>query len=320
MAQRIWVITGTSSGLGLAIAKHALSEGDKVIATVRSLAKFPAALKEAGAHPLVLDLNDTDANIRAAAEAAIKVYGRVDILVNNAGSANAVAPVEEQEVEGLRRQFQGNVYGTIAFSQPFIEHFRVRKSGHIINISSMAAHLNFPSFGAYSASKAALDSLSDALAKEVALYGVKVHIIEPGYFPTNILPKKPLYTPNAASKEGAPIPVGLSKVYTETSQGYNLVNRTHEISTAMGRVGDSDLLARRVYEIATDTGIAKELGVNESGSRIRIPMGTDSGEGLIEGTAALLENYKALEPIWRSTDLKLTSNGQSSTSQKLPFL
>lgn len=71
--------------------------GLQVIATVRSLGKFPAALKEAGADPLVLDLNDTDANIRAAAETAIKVYGRVDVLVNNAGSTNAVAPLEELE-------------------------------------------------------------------------------------------------------------------------------------------------------------------------------------------------------------------------------
>lgn len=72
-----------------------LTYGSQVIATVRSLDKFPAALKEAGAHPLVLDLNDTDANIRAAAETAIKVHGRVDVLVNNAGSTNAVAPLEE---------------------------------------------------------------------------------------------------------------------------------------------------------------------------------------------------------------------------------
>ncbi|KAI0821041.1 NAD-P-binding protein [Irpex lacteus] len=318
MTQRIWVVTGTSSGFGLAIAKHALSEGDKVIATVRSLDKFPVALKEAGAHPLVLDLNDTDANIRAAAEAAIKVYGRVDVLVNNAGSTNAVAPLEELEVEGLRRQFQENLYGTIAFTQPFVTHFRVRRSGHIINISSMAAHLNFPSFGAYSASKAALDSMSHALAQEVALYGVKVHIIEPGYFTTNILAKNPLYTLNPASNE-APLAPGLSKIYTELSQGYNLVNRMPGIAAAMGRVGDNDLLARRLYEIATDTGIAKELEVNGSGPRLRIPLGSDSGEALVGGITALLENYKAVEPIWRSTDSKQASNGQSATTHQTPF-
>lgn len=222
-------------------------------------------------------------------------------------------------VEGLRRQFQENLYGTIAFTQPFVTHFRVRRSGHIINISSMAAHLNFPSFGAYSASKAALDSMSHALAQEVALYGVKVHIIEPGYFTTNILAKNPLYTLNPASNEEAPLAPGLSKIYTELSQGYNLVNRMPGIAAATGRVGDNDLLARRLYEIATDTGIAKELEVNGSGPRLRIPLGSDSGEALVGGITALLENYKAVEPIWRSTDSKQASNGQSATTHQTPF-
>ena len=113
MANRVWVVTGTSSGIGLAIAKHALSQGDsvsavvyskilraphtaQVIATVRSLAKFPAVLNEAGARPLVLDLDSSDDSVQRAAEEAIHIYGHVDVLVNNAGNnTTGYGPVEE---------------------------------------------------------------------------------------------------------------------------------------------------------------------------------------------------------------------------------
>ncbi|KAI0090609.1 NAD-P-binding protein [Irpex rosettiformis] len=303
MPERVWVITGTNSGFGLAIARYALAQGDKVIGTVRSLEKFPASLKDFSAQPIVLDLNDSDETLKQAAESAIRIYGRVDVLVNNAGTNSAIGPVEELKLDNIRRQFQENLFGIVAFTQPFIAHFRVRRSGHIINISSMASHMNHPSLGAYCASKSAIDSFSESLAKEVSMFGVRVHIIEPGYFPTNIFVTHPNYTPGNASLQHVPVAPGLSKIYTDTAQGYNVLNIMPRMGEATGRVGDVDVLARRVYEVVTDTGMARELEVNER-PRLRIPLGSDSGEGISSSLKAAIENHQAIEPIWRSTDIK----------------
>ncbi|KAI0687096.1 NAD-P-binding protein [Cytidiella melzeri] len=301
MSERIWVITGTSSGFGLAIAKYVLLQGDKVIATVRSLPKFPVSLRDGGAQPLILDLNDSDEGIKAAAIRAIQIYGRVDVLINNAGTNSAVGPVEEVQMDSIRRQFQENVFGTLAFTQPFIEHFRTRRSGHIINVSSMASFMNPPSGGAYAASKSALASFSDSLSREVALFGVRVHAIHPGYFPTSIFTSHPNYTSSGAGVEDIPVAAGLSKVYTDQSQGYNLVNIMPRMHEALGYVGDPDTVARRVYEIVTDTGMAKDLKLNEK-PWTGIPMGSDSGEGILGKMEDFVEICRAVEPIWRSTD------------------
>lgn len=211
-------------------------------------------------------------------------------------------------MDDIRRQFQENTFGTIAFTQPFIAHFRVRRSGHIINITSVGTHINYGSMGAYSASKSALDSFSQSLAREVAPFGVRVHIIEPGYFPTSIFTSHPNYTPGGASTDLKDVPIapGLSKIYTEFSQGYNLVNLAPRINQAKGHAGDVDLLAERIYEIATDTGMARELGVTRQ-PMLRVPMGSDSGEAILGSLTAAVEDCRALEPVWRSTDKKMVN-------------
>ncbi|KAI0338418.1 NAD-P-binding protein [Trametopsis cervina] len=295
---RIWVITGSNSGLGLAIAEHVLSQGDTVIATVRSIDKFPASLRDGGALPVILDLESSDQEIKQAAQEAIGIFGRVDVLVNNAGTCFTVGPVEEVGMHDIRRQFQQNLFGAVAFTQPFIAHFRLQHSGHILNMSSIGSYLNLPTLGFYSGSKSAFDSVSEALATEVAPYGVRVYIIMPGYFPTNILLSNPLYTPDHPSTEGIPVSPDLTKVYTLESQGYNILNRIPRT----GKGGDPTELARRLYEIVTDSGIAKETRLKER-PWIRIPMGQEGGEAISQKLEANLEGFKGTEPIWRSTDL-----------------
>ncbi|KAI0338403.1 NAD-P-binding protein [Trametopsis cervina] len=297
----IWVITGSNSGLGLAIAEHVLSQGDTVIATVRSMEKFPASLRDGGARPLILDLESSDEDIRRAAVEAIGIFGRVDVLVNNAGTNSAVGPIEEIGMDAVRQQFQQNFFGALAFTQPFIAHFRLQHSGHILNISSIGSYMNRAALGVYSGSKSAFDSVSEALATEVAPYGVRVYIIMPGYFPTNIFSSHPQYTPDHPDDEGTPVAPGLSKVYTLESQGYNIINRIPRIMRAVGKGGDSAKLARRLYEIVTDSGIAKEIRLKEQ-RWIRIPMGQDGGEAILQKLEANLEGFKDTEPIWRSTD------------------
>ncbi|KAI0338410.1 NAD(P)-binding protein [Trametopsis cervina] len=304
---RIWVITGSNSGLGLAMAEHVLSQGDTVIATARSIEKFPVSLRELGARPLILDLESSDEEIRRVALEAIGIFGRVDVLVNNAGTNSAVGPTEEIEMEAVRQQFQQNLFGTFAFTQPFTTHFRLRRSGHILNVSSIASDLNFPSLGVYSGSKSALDSVTEALATEVAPFGVRVHILMPGYFSTNIFNSHPLHTPDN------PNPPGLSQVYTLDSQGYNIVNR---LPHAM-RAGDPQKFAKRVYEIVTDSGIAKDVRVNEQ-PWLRIPMSSGGGEAVLQKVEFKFEGFKATEPLWRSTDVTETEarTGESLDSSR----
>ncbi|KAI0090612.1 NAD-P-binding protein [Irpex rosettiformis] len=304
MAERVWVITGTSSGLGLAMAKYMLSQGDKVIATVRSLEKFPSVLEEGGAKPLIVDFNNSDDEVICAAKTAIEFYGRVDVLVNNVGGNSGVGPVEEISMDDIRSQFQTNLFGPIAFSKPFITHFRTRRAGHVLNLSSLSSMLSHPSFAAYTGSKAGLDSFTDALAAELAPFGVRVHLVLPGYFPTNIFVSHPHFktTDTTPGPTEMPVAEGLSQVYTEESQGWNLINTLPRNAQARGWMGDMDKFATRIYEIVTDTGMAKELGINDE-PWLRVPMGSDCGFLVQSKLNGILDNFKATEPFWRSTDV-----------------
>lgn len=191
----------------------------------------------------------------------------------------------------------------LAFTQPFIAHFRTRRTGVIFNVSSLMSMINIPSFGTYCACKSAVESYTEALAAELAIYGVRVHVLQLGYFPTNILLKHPNFVKGDMSMTDIPIADGLSKVYTDQSQGYNFTNLLPRLSIARGQVGDSKVLAERVFEIVTDTGLAKEVGVKEKGW-VRLPFGSGTGESLLPKVEKLVENYKDVEPIWRSTDMK----------------
>ncbi|PCH37048.1 NAD(P)-binding protein [Wolfiporia cocos MD-104 SS10] len=294
MSPKVWLITGASSGIGLALAQHVLSQGDKVIATVRSLSKFPASLKDAGAQPVVLHLNAPDAEIRKAGEEALRVYGHIDVLVNNAGYG-VISPVEELDLDEVRAQFQTNVFGAIALTQALLPSFRERKSGYILNMSSIAAVYSFPSWGAYNASKAALDSFSEALSQEVAPYNIRVLIIAPGVFATNFF--QATSSLDTAKR---------STVYTDPSQGYGSLEAVPRVHLESGQIGDTAKLSERLFEVVHDTGLAKELAGGQGVKKewIRVPLGPDCGELMLQKIAAMTENVKALEPIWRSTDVE----------------
>ncbi|GBE84246.1 hypothetical protein BKA93DRAFT_829141 [Sparassis latifolia] len=290
MTPKVWVITGANSGIGLALAQHVLSQGDRVIATVRSKAKVTDSLK--GAESLVLDLNGPDSEIRKAGEAALKIYGHVDVLVNNAGFG-VIGPVEELDIDDVRKQFQTNVFGAIAFTQAFLPHFRERRSGHILNVTSVGAFCNRPHWGAYAASKAAFDAFSESLSYEVEPYNVRVLVIMPGYFSTRFF--------------GASPSVGkLSTVYTAPEQGYNSLEVTPKKHVESKQIGDPEKLAQRVYEVVHETGMAKGLMESQGGKRgwMRVLLGPDGGERIFAKLDAVKENVEVFEKIWRSTDVE----------------
>ncbi|KAI0795081.1 NAD-P-binding protein [Abortiporus biennis] len=304
MSTRVWVITGCNSGLGRAIALEALKRGDKVIGTFRSRSKFPESLREAGVHPIVIDFSDSDDNIVQAAREAIGLYGNVDVLVNNA-AYSIVGPVEELRVDDIRTNVQVTFFAVVAFTQPFITHFRKKRAGHILNISTLCAFHPFPSWLAYTSGKAALDAFTETLTHELKLFNVRVVSLVPGYFSTNIFHGNPNWRDDDKRDEGNPST--RTKIYTDfKTQGYDSVNELPRLRVSQGRIGDPEKLAMRVYKLVTGTGLLKDL-VPENGGRWewnRIHMGSDCGEAMQRRLKDLKDNVDAMEEVWRSTDVE----------------
>lgn len=184
MNQKIWFITGLSSGLGQALAHTLLNEGEIVLGTFRQpqqADQFNAEQAGRG-FAFVLDLTDTK-QIEAVASQVIAQFGRIDVLVNNAGVGFAGA-IEETSLAEARAVLETNFFGPLALTQAFLPYFRRQGSGHILQISSHGGVKAFAGFGLYNASKFALEGFSEALALEVAPLGVRVTLVEPGPFRT----------------------------------------------------------------------------------------------------------------------------------------
>jgi len=166
----VWFITGSSSGFGDAFARHAISRGYRIVATARDRSKLSALQALAPDRVLVQRLDVTGAGEpEAAVAAAIDRFGRIDVLINNAGYG-VVGAVEETPESELRAQMETNFFGAVAVIQAVLPILRSQRSGAIVNISSLGGQLSFGGFGAYSASKFALEGLSEALAPEIALW------------------------------------------------------------------------------------------------------------------------------------------------------
>jgi NAD(P)-dependent dehydrogenase (short-subunit alcohol dehydrogenase family) len=181
---RVWLVTGASSGFGRAIAEAALAAGDTVVAAVRR----PTALDDlVAAHPdrlsaVALDVTDTR-HVGEVADQVVRGHGRIDVLVNNAGRG-LVGAVEETTERELRDLMDLHFFGPAALIRAVLPHMRERGSGAIVQMSSMGGRTSFAGAGAYSATKFALEGLSEALADEVRPFGIKVLIVEPGAFRT----------------------------------------------------------------------------------------------------------------------------------------
>jgi NAD(P)-dependent dehydrogenase (short-subunit alcohol dehydrogenase family) len=185
IAPNTFLITGVSSGLGRAFAVAALEAGHRVVGTVRQVrdAEAFAALAEDRAHPLVLDVTDFG-TIPAAVSQAESLAGPIDVLVNNAGYGHE-GVLEESSIDDLQRQFAANVFGPVAMMQAVLPGMRERRSGHIINVTSMGGFITMPGISFYCGSKFALEGISEALGKEVAGFGIRVTTLAPGQFRTD---------------------------------------------------------------------------------------------------------------------------------------
>ena len=182
--QRIWLITGISRGLGKAVAEVVLAAGDAVIGTTRS-AKVTWGEGERGLTVMPLELTDTEA-VRKTVADAHALHGRLDVVLNNAGYG-LLGAVEEASAEEADHVFAVNFQGPLAVMTAVLPYLRRQRSGHIVNVSSIAGLAPMAGSGLYAAAKFALEGASEALAQEVAPLGIKVMLVEPGAFRTEFL-------------------------------------------------------------------------------------------------------------------------------------
>ncbi|NWF27182.1 SDR family NAD(P)-dependent oxidoreductase [Streptomyces sp. PKU-EA00015] len=183
---RVWLITGANSGFGRAFAEAAVGAGDVVVAAARRVESLDdlVAARPDQVEAVALDVTDKTAIDTVVADVAER-HGRIDVLVNNAGRTH-VGSVEETGDEELRSLFDVHVFGPAALTRAVLPHMRARRSGAIVQLSSVGGQMSMAGFGAYSATKFALEGLSEALAAEVRPLGIDVLIVEPGAFRTNL--------------------------------------------------------------------------------------------------------------------------------------
>lgn len=193
--KKVWFVTGASKGLGLALVKRLLTEGYRVAATSRTVESLD---REIGTSenflPLRVDITDEN-SVKNAIDRTLETFGAIDVVVNNAGYGQ-LGTLEELSDKEARQNFDTNVFGLLNVMRNVMSHLRGKKSGYIINISSIAGFLGaFPGWGIYNATKFAVAGLTEAFSAEAASLGIKTTIVYPGYFKTNFLLQGSLHMP-----------------------------------------------------------------------------------------------------------------------------
>ena len=182
---QIWLITGSSRGLGRAFTEAALAAGHSVVAGARNPDQLADLRSKFGEkiHPVSLDVTN-EARAKAAVDAAVAHFGGLDVLVNNAGYGN-VSSVEDTPLDDFRAQIETNLFGVIIMTKAVLPHFRERRAGYIIQVTSIAGRVGPLGRAPYAAAKFGVEGFSESLAKEIGPLGIKVTIVEPGGFRTD---------------------------------------------------------------------------------------------------------------------------------------
>jgi NAD(P)-dependent dehydrogenase (short-subunit alcohol dehydrogenase family) len=250
MENKVWLITGCSSGFGREIAKAAIKAGHAVVVTARdisSLAEFEA-LKNELVLVTGLDVVNQD-SVSAAVEKTIARFGRIDVLVNNAGYGYYQI-FEELEMAEMQKQMDVNLYGVVRTCQAVLPQMRKRRSGHIINISSIGGSVGTAGRSAYTASKFALGGLSECLAKEVSPFGIRITVIEPGQFRTDFFNKGKTQIKESNKPD-------YKRLVDELNQQFTAVNGRQK--------GSPELAANAIIELS-----------RSSAPPLRVPLGADA--------------------------------------------
>ena len=185
MTQKVWLITGCSTGFGRELAKIAAAKGDFVVGTLRKESQIEEfeSLSPGKITAIILDVTNPE-QIKEGVDKAVQMHGKIDVLVNNAGYG-VLGSVEEVTEEAMQSQFNVNVFGAVRMIKAVLPYMRRQRKGHILNITSIAGLNGFPGVGIYNGSKFALEGIGEALAAETSHLGIKVTNIEPGPFRTD---------------------------------------------------------------------------------------------------------------------------------------
>jgi NAD(P)-dependent dehydrogenase (short-subunit alcohol dehydrogenase family) len=273
---KVWFITGASSGIGAEVVKAALQAGHRVIATARNEEKLRASISQPVSERLAyvsLDVT-SEAQSKQAIAAAIEKFGRLDVLVNNAGYS-VIGNLESLTTEQINQQLATNFYGVLYAMRAALPVMRRQNSGHIFNVSSMAGVLGYGTVGAYAASKFAVEGLSLSVAQEVEKFGIKVTLVEPGFFRTDLLaPQSVVFGEVAIDGYNAPAAVKAQW------QSYH-----HKQS------GDPAKLGAALLQLAEMASPPKQFFA-----------GSDALAGITASLEARLQEARAYADLSRSTD------------------
>jgi NAD(P)-dependent dehydrogenase (short-subunit alcohol dehydrogenase family) len=275
MSTPTWFVTGASSGFGHAFAEHALARGYNVVAAARDVSKLQALVSRDPQRVLAvkLDLDRPEDAERAIGEAVAR-FGTIDVLINNAGYA-IVGAVEETPDPELRAIMETNFFGAMRVIRAALPIMRRQKSGAIVNISSMGGQMSFAGVGAYSASKFALEGASEALAQEVAPFGIKVLIVEPGAFRTNL---------QGAAMRDMPLIDAYQTHVGATREALHGLSGTQQ--------GDPAKAARAI-----------ELALSAPNTPLRLQLGDDAVDAVRAHAETLLADLASWERVARDTKL-----------------
>ncbi len=270
---KTWLITGIGRGLGKALTQAALARGDTVIGTVRDAPpEFDA--RPGTLHVLPLELTDPEA-VGAAVELAARLAGRLDVVVNNAGYG-LLGAIEEATDDEVARLFAVNVFAPFRLIRATLPHLRAQRSGHIVNITSIAGRAPMASSGLYAAAKSAMEGLSQSLAQEVAPFGIKVTAVAPGGFRTDFL------SAHSVRRSG-----GIARIYDGT------------VGKALAHL--DDIAGRQIGDPARGAE-AIIAAVDAPAPPLHLLLGSDALARTREKLDATIDEIDAWEVVTRGTD------------------
>ena len=273
--KRVWFITGASRGLGALMAEAALADGNAVVAAGRNAAAIVERLGESPALlPVALDVT-SEAQAKAAVEAAVEKFGRIDVLINNAGFG-LLAAVEESSDADVRRMYDTNVFGLLNVTRAVLPVMRKQRSGHVINMSSIGGYRSGAGFGVYCSTKFAVEGITEALHAELKPLGIHATVVEPGYFRTDFL-------------DGSSLVVGKEIIgdYDETSGNV----RRFAVGMNHNQPGDPQKLATALVTL-----------VDAQTPPLRLALGTDTLKAIAEKNEYVTAETEAWKTLSASTD------------------
>ncbi|QJX46043.1 SDR family NAD(P)-dependent oxidoreductase [Hymenobacter taeanensis] len=272
---KTWFITGVSTGFGKELAEYCLSNGDKVAATFRKQEQADEFTQKAGENGrgFVCDVVH-EQQVKAAVQAAIEHFGQLDVVVNNAGYGS-LGSIEEIDDAEVQRQFDVNVFGPLRVLRAVLPHLRERKSGHVLNITSIGGLKTFPGVGVYNASKFALEAIGESLAQQVAPLGIKVTNIEPSGFRTEWAGSSATYVDTKIEDYRSTVGENLKGIQSYSGK----------------QPGDPQRAAKIMFDV-----------VRQENPPLHLPLGKAAVKGAREKFTSLVKDLEAVADLGDSAD------------------